>query len=256
MQDIQVNLATLLFAAGAGILSFISPCVLPLLPAYLSYITGLSAEQLTRQRDVATRARVLSSSLAFVAGLALVFTLLGASASLLGRLLNRNLDLVTQLGGLLVILFGLHMTGLLRIPLLYRQARLGPSLVAAPEGAGRGGRGLLGALLLGAVFAAGWTPCVGPFLGSLLTLAGQEQTVGQGMLLLFAYGLGLGLPFVLAGLATERALEVMRALRPHLHKIELGSGSLLIGMGLLLLTGRLSLLSSWLTRIFGTGLAV
>ena len=256
MQDLQLDPATLFFAAGAGVLSFISPCVLPLLPAYLSFITGLSAEQLTERRDVATRARVLGSSLAFVAGLALVFTLLGASASLLGRLLNRNLDLVTQLGGLLVIVFGLHMTGLVRVPLLYRQARLDPALGARQPGAGRGSRGLFGPFLVGAVFAAGWTPCVGPFLGSLLTLASQEQTVGQGVLLLFAYGLGLGLPFVLAGLATERTLGLMRALRPHLRKVEVGSGVLLIGMGVLLFTGRLALLSSWLTRIFGTGLAV
>ena len=239
--------ALLLFAIGAGILSFISPCVLPLLPAYLSFISGLSAEQLAGRRDASTRARVLGQSLAFVAGLAIVFTLLGASASLVGRLLLGNLDLVTQGAGLLVIVFGLHMTGLVRIPLLYRRA----GAAVSPH---RGGP--LGALLLGAAFAAGWTPCVGPFLASLLAMASREQTVGEGMLLLFFYALGLGVPFVLAGLALERALGIVRAVRPYLHRIEVASGALLIGMGLLLFTGRLALLSGWLTRIFGNGLAV
>jgi cytochrome c-type biogenesis protein len=244
--DLSLNPATLLFAVGAGVLSFISPCVLPLLPAYLSFITGLSAEQLGSARDAGTRARILGQSLAFVAGLAIVFTLLGASASLIGRLLLVNLDLVGQVAGLLVIAFGLHMAGVLRIPLLERRA--GAEVVARPGGPVR-------ALLLGAAFAAGWTPCVGPFLASLLTLASQERTVGSGTLLLFAYALGLGLPFVLAGLAMERALRVMRALRPYLHRIEVASGALLVGMGLLLFTGRLALLSGWLTRIFGNGLA-
>jgi cytochrome c-type biogenesis protein len=247
LADLQLNLATLLFAAGAGLLSFISPCVLPLLPAYLSYMTGLSAEQLSARQDAATRARVLIHSLAFVAGLAIVFTLFGASATFVGRLLLQNLDILTRLAGLLVIIFGLHMTGLVRIPLLYRELRAD---VAAQRG-----RGAFGALLMGAAFAAGWTPCVGPFLGSLLSLASQEQTVAQGMLLLFVYALGLGIPFVLTGLAMERSLRLMRLLRPRLHAVEILSGILLIGMGLLLFTDRLSLLSGWLTRVFGIGLA-
>lgn len=248
MLEAQLDLATLLFAALAGLLSFVSPCVLPLLPAYLSFITGLSAEQLLAQQDSATRARVLSHSLAFVTGLALVFALLGATASFLGRALVQNLDLVMKIAGLLVIVFGLHITGLVRIPLLYREMRPGP----APAQ----GRGLLGAFLLGGSFAAGWTPCVGPFLASLLGLAIQEQTVGQGMLLLFVYGLGLGVPFMLAGLALERSLRIVGALRPRLRAIEIFGGLLLIAMGLLLFTGRLALLSSWLTRVFGLGLAV
>jgi cytochrome c-type biogenesis protein len=238
----------LLFAIVAGVLSFVSPCVLPLLPAYLGYMTGLSAEQLAEQRDAATRARALGQSLAFVAGLAIVFTLLGASATLLGRLLHQQLAILTQLGGLLVVVFGLHLAGLVRIPLLYRQAR-------ADVSAARG-RGPLGALLLGAAFAAGWTPCVGPFLGSLLTLASQEQTVASGTVLLFAYALGLGLPFVLAGLATERAISLTRALRPRLRAIEVGSGLLLVAMGLLLLTGQLAQLSALFTRLFGLGLSL
>src|SRR5689334_15713035 len=126
MSELQLNPATLLFAVWAGLLSFLSPCVLPLLPAYLSYMTGLSAEQLVAQQGVAARTRVLGHALAFVAGLAIVFTLFGASASLLGRLLLQNLPLLTRLAGLLVIVFGLHLTGLVRIPLLYRERRADP----------------------------------------------------------------------------------------------------------------------------------
>jgi cytochrome c-type biogenesis protein len=247
MTTAQLDFPLLMVAAGAGLLSFISPCVLPLLPAYLGYITGYSAEQLATQREVSVRTQVLLHSLAFVAGLAIVFTLLGASATLLGRTLLRNLELVSRVGGLLVIIFGLHTLGLVRIPLLYQEKRV--NLPLPSKG------GLLGALVLGAVFAAGWTPCVGPFLASLLTLASQEQTVGQGMLLLFVYSLGLGTPFVLAGLATERSLAVVGSLKRHLRLVEIVSGALLVLMGLLLFTERLSLLSSWLTRVFGIGLA-
>ena len=261
MADVQLNPATLLFAAGAGLLSFVSPCVLPLLPAYLSYMTGLSAEQLIARQDAATRVRVLGHSLAFVAGLAIVFTLFGASATFVGRVLLQNLEILTKLAGLLVILFGLHTTGLVRIPLLYREARFDPSFGASGPGSGqvpapRRGSGPVGALFMGAAFAAGWTPCVGPFLASLLGLASREQTIGQGTLLLFVYALGLGIPFVLAGLALDRWLRLARALRPRLRAVEVFSGLLLIGMGLLLFTDRLSLLSSWLTRVFGNGWAL
>jgi cytochrome c-type biogenesis protein len=248
MADLPLNPATLLFAVWAGLLSFLSPCVLPLVPAYLSYMTGLSAEQLTSQQSLGGRTRVLAHALAFVAGLSIVFTLFGASASLLGRLLLPHLQILTRVAGLLVIIFGLHLTGLVRIPLLYREQRADP--------AAHRDRGPLGALLMGAAFAAGWTPCVGPFLASLLTLASQESTVAEGMLLLFVYSLGLGLPFVLAGLGTARALRVARVLRPRLRAIEVGSGLLLILMGLLLFTDRLTLLSSWLTRMFGNGLVL
>jgi cytochrome c-type biogenesis protein len=191
---------------------------------------------------------VLGHSLAFVVGLSLVFALFGASATFVGRLLLQSLELLTMLAGLLVVFFGLHMIGLVRIPLLYREKRV--------QLKGHSHRGLVGALLLGAGFAAGWTPCVGPFLAALLSLASQEQTVGHGILLLFVYALGLGIPFVLAGLALERFLKVAQVLRPRLQAIEVCSGVLLVGMGLLLFTGRLSLLSAWLTRVFGIGLAV
>jgi cytochrome c-type biogenesis protein len=242
----ELNLASLVFAILAGLLSFISPCVLPLLPAYLSYITGLTADQLSTGQSAATRSRVLLSSLTFTLGLALVFTALGASATLLGRILLQNPEIVTRVGGLLVIVLGLHLTGLIQIPFLYQQKRLGTVT---------SGGGPLGALLMGAAFAAGWTPCVGPFLASLLALASQERTVGQGMLLLFVYALGLGIPFIAAGLLTTQMLGLMKRLRPRLQAIEVGSGVLLIAMGLLLFFDRLSVLSAWLTRVFGVGWA-
>ncbi len=237
---------TLLLAAGAGLLSFASPCVLPLLPAYLGYLTGLTAEELQEPRDIGTRIHVLGRSVAFVLGLSLVFAALGASASVVGRSLLANQIVVLRVAGILVVVLGLHTLGLIRIPFLYREKRM---TFAGAEGS------YLGALLLGAAFAAGWTPCIGPFLAGLLALASQEQTVSQGMLLLFVYGLGLGVPFVLTGLALGSSLRLLRGLRARMQVLEIVSGLLLVGMGLLIFSDRLSLISAWLTAIFGTGLA-
>ena len=244
-ETLALSPLTLALAVGAGLLSFVSPCVLPLLPAYLGYMTGLSADELDARQDAATRAHVLGRSLAFVLGLSAVFTALGASASLVGQALLQHQTLLLRVAGVLVVVLGLHTLGLIRIPLLYRQAR-------ASFGAGR--TGYVGALLLGAAFAAGWTPCIGPFLAGLLALASQEQTVGQGMLLLFVYGLGLGIPFVLAGLALGPALRLLRGLRTQMRVLETASGLLLVGMGLLIFSDRLSLISAWLIAVFGTGL--
>ena len=244
-ETLALSPLTLALAVGAGLLSFVSPCVLPLLPAYLGYMTGLSADELTARQDTATRAHVVGRSLAFVVGLSAVFTLLGASASLVGQALLQHQTGLLRVAGVLVVLFGLHTLGLVRIPLLYRQSRASFA---------EGKRGYVGALLLGAAFAAGWTPCIGPFLAGLLALASQEQTVGQGMLLLFGYGLGLGIPFVLAGLALGTALRLLRGLRTQMRTLEMASGLLLVGMGLLIFSDRLSLISAWLINVFGTGL--
>src|SRR4051794_38031083 len=243
---LALNPLTLLLAAGAGLLSFASPCVLPLLPAYLGYMTGLTAEELQDQRDAATRAHVLGRSVAFVLGLSLVFAALGASASAVGRSLVQHQILILRIAGLLVVILGLHTLGLVRIPFLFREKRLNVRLADGSY---------LSALLLGAAFAAGWTPCIGPFLAGLLALASQEQTVSQGMLLLFVYGLGLGVPFVVAGLALGSSLRLLRGVRARMQILEMVSGLLLVGMGLLIFSDRLSLISAWLTAIFGTGLA-
>ena len=242
----SLDLLLIATALGAGMLSFASPCVLPLVPAYLGFITGRSAEELQSAHG-RVRLEIATQGLAFVLGLAVIFTLLGASATVLGQTLLQNLPVLWKLGGVLVVLFGLNMLGVLRIPALTRTLRVA-------EITPRPGPG--GAFLLGVAFGAGWTPCVGPFLAGLLALASSQETVGEGLTLLLLYALGLGIPFLLAGLAVDRSLSVLRALRPHLLIIERGSGALLVGMGVLLFTERLTLITAWLTRVFGTGLAL
>ena len=245
-QALSLNPLTLVLAAGAGLLSFRSPCVLTLVPAYLGYMTGMSAEDIASRRDPSTRARILGRSLAFIVGLSAVFSVLGASASFLGQLLLRNQTVLLQIAGLLVIALGLHTLGLIRIPLLYREKR--PSF-------GQGRSGYVGSFLMGASFAAGWTPCVGPFLAGLLALASQEETVSQGVVLLFTYGLGLGLPFVVAGLALGASAPLLRVIKTRMHALEIVSGVMLVGMGLLIFSDRLSVISAWMIRVFGPGLA-
>ncbi len=234
---------SLALAAGLGLLSFLSPCVLPLLPAYMGYISGISAEEVA-QGGPNRRSRAFVRILAFALGLILVFTALGASASLIGAQLTAYRSLLAKVSGILVLAFGLHMTGILHIPLLHREFR--PGL----NGAGRGGRGgPLGAVAMGAAFGLGWTPCVGPVLGTILVMAAQKETASQAVGLLLAYGLGMGLPFAITGLAMDRMLGALSSLRRHLGLIEKVSGALLMLMGLLLVADRLGALSNWLNRL-------
>ena len=246
----EPSLSPVLFltALAAGMVSFASPCVLPLVPAYIGFITGRSAEELHGAQGRA-RVTILTQGLAFVLGLAVIFALLGASASVLGQTLLQNQERLYQVGGVLVILFGLQMLGITRIPLLARTVRVAD---VSPNVQ----RNHLGAFAIGLAFGAGWTPCVGPFLAGLLGLASQQETVGAGVLLLLVYALGLGIPFLLAGLAVDRSLRVMRRVRPHMLAIERFSGVLLIAMGVLLFTEQLTRITSLLTRVFGNGLAL
>jgi len=248
--DVGISLSPLLFvtALAAGMVSFASPCVLPLVPAYLGFITGRTADEL-QHAGGKLRLTIATQGLAFVAGLAVIFAVLGASATVLGQTLLQHLPVLWKVGGVLVVIFGLQMLGILRIPMLARTFRAGditPNIQ----------RSHLGAFGLGVAFGAGWTPCVGPFLSGLLALASSQETVGAGTLLLLVYAVGLGVPFVLAGLAVDRSLGVMRALRPHMLMVERVSGVMLVGMGVLLFTERLTLITAWLTRVFGTGLAI
>ena len=243
----EISFFTPLLAVVFGLLSFASPCCLPLLPAYLGMIAGSSG---TVGAADLRRGALLWNGLGFVTGLSLVFALLGASASALGFLALQSRPLLMQVGGVLIVLFGLQMIGVLRLGWLARTYfHMDPARFA-----GRGG--FAGAALVGAVFGIGWTPCIGLFLGSLLALAAQEDTVVQGTILLLFYGFGLGVPFLLAGLAADRALGLARGMRAHLGLIERAGGVILVAMGVLLFTGQLTMINVWAIRTFGLGLAL
>lgn len=222
----------------AGIVSFLSPCVLPLVPGYISMLSGASIEELKKEASGELLQRVLRNSLAFVAGFSVVFITLGASATWVGRFLLAQRTTFNIIAGLIVIVFGLHLTGLVKIPLLYREARLD---TGAPR------RSLGGAFLLGFAFAFGWTPCIGPILAGILTLAAAQDTLSKGMFLLAIYSLGLAVPFLLTALGIERFLKFYSRFRAHMHAVEVASGALLIALGVLLVVGRFTLISNWLS---------
>lgn len=219
-----------LVALLAGLLSFLSPCVLPVVPPYLAYMTGVRVTHLTRGE----RSAVLPAMF-FVLGLSTVFLLMGYAASSLGRAFLQWQPLLVKAAGVFIILLGLHFLHVFRIPLLDREARL--------DTGDRGGSAL-GAYLLGLAFAFGWTPCIGPQLSMILTLAATDPPRGTGLLGLYA--LGLGIPFLLSALFIERAIGVMNRLKRHMGTIERASGVLLILVGVMLLGGALSGVSYWL----------
>ena len=210
-------------AFGAGVLSFTSPCVLPLLPGYLSYMSGVSADELADRRG-----RLLLASLLFVAGFSIVFTALGATASVIGSLVDQHREILLRISGVFILIMGLVTLGVFRFPALYveRRFHIKTSL------------GLVGALPLGMAFAFGWTPCIGPVLASIEAVAGAEGSVREGAALLFVYALGLGLPFIAAGLFFGRGVTAMRWLREHYRALNIAGGSVLLAMGFLLLTGQ------------------
>jgi cytochrome c-type biogenesis protein len=220
----------------AGVLSFLSPCVLPLVPSYLAFVTGMNLDEIQESRD---RAHVLTHSVLFVSGFTVVFVLLGASASFLGQAVRAYEVWFARLGGLLIVVLGLHLLGVFRITALMRERRI--QLSDKPEG-------YVGTVAVGAAFAAGWTPCIGPVLGGIMTLAAARETVWSGMGLLLVYSLGLAIPFLLAALALDRFLTASRRFRGWIPWMERAAGALLIGLGLLLLTGSFTMLTGWLTR--------
>jgi cytochrome c-type biogenesis protein len=217
-----------------GLLSFFSPCVLPLIPSYFCVITGLSLEELTQTHDAGFRRKIMVSTLAFVVGFSIVFILLGASASYLGGLLTPYKSALRVIGGAMIILFGLHLTGIVRIPFLQHEKRM--RLQQRPLH-------LAGIMLVGMAFGAGWTPCIGPILGSLLVLAQDKETVGQGVRLLCIYSLGLSLPFILLSVGINYLLIFTRKANKLLRFANPVAGALLILTGLLLVINRLTLLS-------------
>lgn len=226
----------------AGIVSFLSPCVLPLVPGYISFMSGLSLEELSRgadRRQVLRRAGL--GSIFFVLGFTVVFTALGASASAVGRLLAGHMGLISKLAGAVIVLFGLHTTGLLPIKWLYYEKRVS----AAGVGPGYGG-----AFLMGLAFAFGWTPCIGPILAGILALAATQETVAQGMALLAVYSLGLGLPFIATGFAVNGFLAFFARYKRYIRWGEIAAGLLLIVVGVLIFTNRLTALIQLLPRSF------
>ena len=244
---------TLFMAFGAGLLSFISPCVLPLVPGYLSYISGLSLDEMRGTPAAAgagggtavavaaapaVRRQVVLASLAFILGFSIVFVSLGAAASAIGQFLIEQQALFSRIAGAIIIVFGLHTMGVLRIEWLYQEKRVHTSRKPA---------GFLGATLIGIAFAFGWTPCIGPILAGILALAGTQETVGQGVRLLSIYSLGLGVPFLATALMMNRFFTAMGRIRRHYHKIEIVSGALLVIIGLLIFTNRFTVIAQWLT---------
>lgn len=240
----RANLSVLV-AFSAGLFSFLSPCVLPLFPSYLSYITGMSVEQLQDAR--LRRWRVLGHSAAFIAGFSMVFMAMGASLSALGQVLVAHRDLIRQAGGVLILLFGLYVAGLLPLAWLGRYRQI--PLRHKPAG-------LVGSWLVGVTFAVGWVPCVGPILGSILSLAANVETVSTGVALLGVYSAGLALPFFLSSLALGAFLVAVRRVRPWIPVVERAAGVLLILVGLLVVSNyfvvlnayAVSLTPEWLLR--------
>ena len=234
---------SLLAAFGAGILSFISPCVLPLVPGYISYISGVSFEEMQRTGASASRTRrqMLVTSVAFVLGFSAVFILFGASASAIGRAVLRQKDILGKIAGAIVIVFGLHMAGIFRIKWLDRDTRVQTS---------RRPTGPIGAFIVGLAFAFGWTPCIGPILGGILTIAAAKNTVREGVVLLAVYSAGLGIPFLLTSLAVDRFFVASARIRRHYKLIELVAGLMLVALGILIFTDRFTILSRYMSEWF------
>ncbi|AXC48366.1 cytochrome c biogenesis protein CcdA [Paracoccus suum] len=225
-----------LVALAAGLLSFLSPCVLPIVPPYLAYMTGVGVNGLkTRERSAVLPA------LFFVMGLSTVFLIMGAAASTLGRAFLQQQIWLSRASGVMVIILGLHFLRLFRIPVLDREARID---------AGAKGGGAIGAYLLGLAFAFGWTPCIGPQLGMILSLAAQSGATGRGTALLAVYALGLGIPFILSAIFISRAIGLMNRIKPWMGVIERVMGALLVLVGVALLTGAFSAFSYWLLETF------
>jgi cytochrome c-type biogenesis protein len=228
---------TLFAALVAGVLSFISPCVLPLIPGYVSFVSGVSLDEMRGGGGGpgSSRRHMLVTSVAFVLGFSLVFVALGATASAIGRMLKA--PMFAKIGGAVIVVFGLHTMGLFRIAALETEKRVHAQRKPA---------GPLGAVLVGIAFAFGWTPCIGPILGGILGIAGSRETIGQGVLLLAVYSLGLGIPFLLTSVAIDRFFSVAARIRRHYHAIELVSGGLLVVIGVLIFTNQLTLIVRYL----------
>lgn len=232
MSEVPLPLAAFL----AGVLSFLSPCVLPLVPGYVSLISGTTVDELARNRSGLFQ-KVMTNSLMFIFGFSLVFILMGAGATALGQLIGRYRGLISFIAGAVIIVFGLHLIGLLKIKYLYMDKRLHSV---------QGSSSPWGAFVVGFAFAFGWTPCIGPILATILTLAAAEETAYRGMALLAVYSAGLAVPFLITSLGVDRFLSFYARFRSQLHKVEIASGVLLVVIGALLMTNKFTVLNNYL----------
>ena len=230
MQDVS-----LLMAFIAGIISFLSPCVLPLVPGYISFVSGVSVEEIGKTKEQRV---VIVNSIFFILGFSMIFILLGVSATSMGVLFSSKKAILTKIAGFIIILFGVFKLGVIRSLTFYKDARF--HLRDRKFGA-------LGALIIGAAFAFGWTPCVGPILGSILAYAGTLGKVNQGLFLLLAYSMGLGIPFLAVAIGLTRFLGIFDRIRKHLRLIEVSSGVIMIILGLLVMTDKLFLIPGYLS---------
>ena len=232
---------TYLAALIAGLVSFLSPCVLPLVPPYLVYLAGTSLERFAdKEPEPRVKRETVVAALLFVLGFSTVFVALGASASVIGSLIRVYSGPLATIAGIVIIIMGLHFLGITPIALLHRQKRLE---VAKPVG-------LWGAYVMGLAFAFGWTPCIGPILAAILTVAAAEQTVSKGASLLAVYSLGLGIPFIVAALAIEPFAAFLARFKKHLAKVEMAMGALLVLTGVAFLTGSINQMSIWILELF------
>ncbi|HTA49274.1 MAG TPA: cytochrome c biogenesis protein CcdA [Verrucomicrobiae bacterium] len=228
---------SIILAFFAGLTSFLSPCVLPLVPGYLSMISGVGLEELKAPQANLMR-RVMVNSVVFILGFSVVFIALGLAATSVGQVLGMYKHVLARIAGVVIIIFGLHLTGLFKIKALYTDARLHNV---------KGSSTPLGAFVIGFAFAFGWTPCLGPILSGILAVAAEQSTLVKGALLLAVYSLGLAMPFLLTALLMERFLKFYSRFRSHMHALEVASGGLLIALGVLLVIGRFTLISNWLS---------
>jgi len=229
-----LTISVVFFSALMGLVSFASPCILPLIPSYVSYITGISYDELVSRESRRRNMNItLFHSLAFVAGFTIIFVLLGATASFAGTVLSQHLDSIRVVGGVLIIIMGIFVMDVVNIPFLQRETKV--HLKSRPAG-------YAGTLLVGMIFGAGWTPCTGPFLGSVLALAMETNTLGRGMTLLTFYSLGLGIPFILSAVAISVFLSSFNKMKKHLKVIKVTSGAILVIMGVLLITNKMTIL--------------
>lgn len=240
MEAAEISIWVAMFG---GVISFLSPCVLPLVPAYLCYLAGTSYDQIAAKPEQSSvdSTKTVLMAVFFVLGFSTVFVLLGAAASSLNHLIAPHLDILAQIAGVLIVLFGVHMTGLVRIPILYREARL--------DAATKNLR-LPGAYLLGLAFGFGWTPCIGPILATILAFAANENTVSEGAFLLTIYSLGLGIPFLLAAIMIPQFLGFLGKFRRHIRKVEIGTGVAMIITGVLIFNNDLALIANWMLDVF------